>query len=205
MSFEFNKGDTVRVDFETVVYDKTSGEPSLVWVNSPRAKEEPILVPVAALTLVKAAPAAARDLVGTVRGMGENRQPWFKRNGNEWVCATHDETTTDREMNEYPVIGSVPGTPAAEAQEPISVSLRMPGETEPPAKRERLVFRADHEAGIVEEPPEWVDTVEDKHGDCLRRKDDGWIGYGGDGYPVMVKPWANHVLPKYAPYSEVRS
>jgi hypothetical protein len=48
--------------------------------------------------------------------MGQKRQPWAKRNQNEWVCITHAEITTDAEMDEYPVIGAVPGTPAAEAE-----------------------------------------------------------------------------------------
>lgn len=65
------------------------------------------------------------------------------------------------------------------------------------------VFKADYETNTVQEPPESVSVVVDKHGDHLRRKDDGWIGDGGDGYPKWVKPWERHALPKYAPYREV--
>ena len=83
----------------------------------------------ASVEVLERADGPATDLIGTVRGMGEKRQPWAKRNENEWVCITHDETTDDREMETCPVIGVVPSTPAWERQqagEPFSVTLVLP-------------------------------------------------------------------------------
>ncbi|MGB3443847.1 MAG: hypothetical protein WBA97_34350 [Actinophytocola sp.] len=65
-------------------------------------------------------------------------------------------------------------------------------------------FWPGSDGGIVPEPDADITAVDDKHGDRLRREGDGWIGAGGEGYPLIVKPWEDHVLPKYAPYTEVR-
>jgi hypothetical protein len=59
--------------------------------------------------------------------------------------------------------------------------------------------------GSSEEPPPHVIKVADRQGDRLHRNEHGWVGEGGDGYPLIIKAWERHVLPKCEPYTEVRS
>lgn len=98
-----------------------------------------------------------------------------------WVVVETGEVLADGDIDVQEVIGAVPGTQAAEAE------------------------KDGWATGLVGEPPEWVNEVVDRCGDRLRREGDGWIGVGGDGYPLNVKEWAGHVLPRYAPYTEVSS
>lgn len=100
------------------------------------------------------------DPIGTVRGMGDTLQPWAKRNHNEWVCITHDETTDDREMAGCPVTGAVPGTPAAEAQTPLSVELQLP----PVHVDNEAIVQGQYHGKRDREPRPSVRVVNEPHG-----------------------------------------
>jgi len=117
----------------------------------------------------------------------------------------------------WPVIGAVPGTPAAEQHhEPVSPDGPS-GQPFPPLPDPHVpvvLKRADTAPRVFPadgpEPPVDVNQVRDKDGALLSRVSDAdlWIGEGGwsegrNTYSERAKPWCEHVLAKYEPYTEV--
>jgi hypothetical protein len=135
-----------------------------------------------------------------------------------WLCVlssapgNRGEYLDDDDVVGTPVIGAVPGTPAAEAQLhnmgycgtcKVVHYKREPAVQPSPHGWEPRVFHAKGD-DLPDEPPEDVASVVDVQGDHLDRMGAVWIGRGGDGYPLIAKAWENHVLAKYAPYREVQ-
>jgi hypothetical protein len=289
-------GDKLRVNFDTTAAER-SDDPYMVnvIVAGQHGDDRVVAVPSYAVEVLERAVGPRYDLTGTVRqgSNGDIVVRWHAPSDYSWAGITGPENCRDSDVEDWPVIGAVPGTPAAEAQaqdsdteyrreladaihaaqdlswedllftarrlathalrderaerlaagDPLTVAdrqrvadLLVAGDKAdavklvaaigmPPVsalsyvesmpeyqtylnhhsgKRDPRLFRADKE-GFVEEPPEDVHAVEDRYGDRLTRDGEGWIGHGGGGYPLVVKPWENHVLPKYTPYIEVSS
>lgn len=189
----------------------------------------------------------SKDLTGSIRRTKTLTCIARERDGgadfHRWIAVELNEAFTDQHMRGSPVIGAVPGTPAAEAQADPTLTLpdviernrtqvlpcghdfaehggmactdpvdgqrarvaRAAGllaSTAAPAPR---VFRSDGP-----EPPLDVLQVRDRDGALLIRVDneDLWIGEGQwdrgrNTYPASPKPWCDHTMPKYDPYTEV--
>lgn len=106
---------------------------------------------------------------------------------------------SDQFVAEFPVFDSCPGTPAAEVTvtgEDIDRWAEQDASTQGPE-----MWTGDGS----EEPSHLVEKVVDAAGDVLTRVGDAWLGEGGNGYANKVKAWEDHILPKYAPYTEVSS
>jgi hypothetical protein len=137
----------------------------------------------------------------------------------------------DRYVWDTEVVSSLWGTPAAEAEtreKSVSVAVLRekirreedkqarrdaswsvsPGVEIEQALQQRNAPAQGPEFWIgdgSEEPPHSVRKVADAAGDYLTRSGDDWVGDGGNGYAAKAKPWVDHILPKYAPYTEVSS
>jgi hypothetical protein len=263
------KGDVVLVTFKAEYEgDGRDGSP-------PRVKVEkggmPALISVAddsSFEVVEPADDPSKDPIGTVRQCPDAdvvavRTEWCHEHESgsyRWrLPATGGARPTsvlvnDEHVEGWPVIGAVPGTPAAEANPvPPQVLERVRemlsngqqiraikairevcvgmGLKEAKAYAESLPEWAEGDQALAgqirdglnlsphgweprvfhakgdeppDEPPDDVASVVDVQGDHLDRVGAVWIGRGGDGYPLIAKPWENHVLAKYAPYREVQ-
>lgn len=218
------KGDKVRVTFDAVyaveeayfhVLDETDGRGSVVRVPT--------------FATVEVLERADDPKVGQLRredhdGGHSIWQVQENYDGDErFWCCIYSTAQGNRDVHyqldrmlDLPVIGTVPGTPAWDAEqaeiEHADCFEPEPGPRKPVPLSEIFpprLFKACSKTGAVEEPPESVKAVVDNQGDRLRREGDGWIGYGSEGssgdfgYPAFVKPWGDHVAAMYAPYTEV--
>lgn len=140
-----------------------------------------------ALTPVEPADDPSKDPVGTIReNTGELGGSYIRmwRDGKkEWVWVSDDSKTSFRASKGNttigPIIGAVPGTPAAGAQ------------------TERPLWTGDGS----EEPPEYVKVIRNCDGEPITRRASGWVFSQQYDDPYS---W-DQISPKlYGPYTEVR-
>lgn len=172
----FHPNDKVRVTLDAT-YSAVAGS---YWFGDK-------LTNVATVELIQAADDPSKDPVGTVRenkGSYEGTYALLPTvDGKEtWLHTTVGFRVDHKDSTLGPVVGVVPGTPAAEAQDP------------------REPWTGDGS----EEPPAHVLKVRDNDGDTLVRKDDGWAGDGSvpNNWSAVVFPWQQRAYGD-GPYTEV--
>jgi hypothetical protein len=186
---ELKTGDRVRVTYEAA-WDQDRG--THYWLRDLTDGTTASVPKTATVELIEPADDPSKDPVGTVRreDHGEGFSLWqaFENQHGErtWLCTwstvrgNRGVHLWDKRLVGQPVIGSVPGTPAAEAQKP----------------------RAPWTVDGSEEPPAHVKKVRDKDGDTISRNGDGW-NYNPDAPGVIPWQWTEEDLTVVAPLTEV--
>lgn len=173
-------GDKVQVSFETTV---ASGAPNpyVVWVNVEDGREGPgriVCVPTYAVEVLERADDPSRNEVGTIRRLPAQQQAgadsaplgpiavkWDANDQHPWVWMRWDgaQLLSDETVTGWPVIGAVPGTPAAEAaqREQVYPDVSGGGAPYPPVHVDNAAIVAgqyygkqDREPGRVHIPTE---------------------------------------------------
>lgn len=220
---DLREGDKVRVTFEGVVgFDGriTHEEQARNYFDKRGFTVE----------LIERPDDPSKDLVGTVRL--SHAGPAVKARDNDWHVVRRSDTPSvawaDRAVknSRWPIIGTVPGTPAAEkaaADELSADTWQNPHQFEASYSGMvcgRMVMRdgggdscgqpADapvHERELwagdgTEEPPAHVKKVQDMHGCVVERQGAGWVWATGEWADRPKRAWASDSC---GPYTEDRT
>lgn len=181
-SYDYSPGDRVRVTFETTV-----GFDGRIALGNRNYWGRDLSG--ATVDLIKPADGPSKDQIGTVRAGVSKDHAWVKANDNKWIVVGHSSSGkvfTDELVTAREVIGYIPNTPAAEAEQ------------------DRPLWTGDGS----EEPPEYVKTVRDADGWEAERVGTGW-SYTADSsgyrFTLPLSPWQwSDETGSQGPYTEVR-
>lgn len=115
MQLDLKPGDEVLVEIPGRVAD----DGAIATSGTLRIDPDVVIVSGGRIVLTRDVDHPSRDLPGTVRESG-----WVKvdsANGTWWNVLTLEERTGD-DVDQHPVIGAMPGTPAATPTEPVTDS-----------------------------------------------------------------------------------
>jgi len=126
---EIKVGDEIKVTTKGKVTDTAPWGGGYVFVNGAKVFIKRPGVEVEVLT---PADDPSKDPVGTLRQQPHNITPYVKLGPNRWQHFTGGaDNYDDNFLRGYPVVGAVPGTPAAKAQAPVKPQVVQYGDPEP--------------------------------------------------------------------------